>query len=399
MDYLSCPFEIKAHHEDTGIITGLASTFGNVDRQGDVVLPGCFEKTLKDRAGRPLPMLWSHRSDEPIGTWTSLAETQTGLEVIGKFSLEVQRAREIFSLVKDGCIQHLSIGYIPTKHRMKSDTDVRELIAVELVEVSPCVVPANPRAVINGAKSVGMEELQEAFRGVKNALELEKVIHRVVLLSRGESEKIVRAVISQPDFISDESGEDLRREIAQLRSQLQEKSKVEAPPPETERAKLRRLFKESQEREEKQREFIDKRMGDGFRRKAEQAINRKDFEGRVVSVEEQLEEWKQLWQQHYDMHYSMSGSKQRSEEYANAHIRPHERDLFKPYKEFDDRAFKNAIWGIVAKETDAVMARVKECKDADDLAELLDGSYQWKEEDIEWFKAITYGTKVQLYGT
>ena len=39
MEYLTCPFEVKAGSED-GYITGYGSVFGNVDSYGDIAAKG-----------------------------------------------------------------------------------------------------------------------------------------------------------------------------------------------------------------------------------------------------------------------------------------------------------------------------------------------------------------------
>jgi phage head maturation protease len=48
MEYLICPFEVKADASNAGIITGYGSTFGNVDSYGDTVAKGAFKKTISD---------------------------------------------------------------------------------------------------------------------------------------------------------------------------------------------------------------------------------------------------------------------------------------------------------------------------------------------------------------
>jgi hypothetical protein len=52
--------DIKSFDEDQRIIEGVAST-PTVDRVGDIVKPRGAKFSL------PMPMLWQHRSGEPIG--------------------------------------------------------------------------------------------------------------------------------------------------------------------------------------------------------------------------------------------------------------------------------------------------------------------------------------------
>jgi len=93
---LSLPLETKFQTiSASGDFVGMASTFGNIDLQGDIVAPGAFVRSLANHKSKKTSpaMLWHHRSDEPIGVWTSLKESSEGLEVTGQLSLGVQRLR------------------------------------------------------------------------------------------------------------------------------------------------------------------------------------------------------------------------------------------------------------------------------------------------------------------
>src|SRR5262245_46327654 len=98
-------FEIKQASED-GTFTGLASTYGNVDETGDIIEPGAFTKTLA--ASRTRPLLWMHK--DPIGT-VELADSSAGLLAKGRFSLAVQQAKDAHTLLRDGVVRGLSIGF------------------------------------------------------------------------------------------------------------------------------------------------------------------------------------------------------------------------------------------------------------------------------------------------
>jgi phage head maturation protease len=66
--YKTVPFELtelKASDGGGWSFTGYASTYGNVDAGGDVVMRGAFDASLGLRKKRPL--LWQHDLREPIG--------------------------------------------------------------------------------------------------------------------------------------------------------------------------------------------------------------------------------------------------------------------------------------------------------------------------------------------
>jgi phage head maturation protease len=47
MQHFICSFEIKSQPDDnTGIITGYGSVFGNIDSYGDIVARGAFAKSI-----------------------------------------------------------------------------------------------------------------------------------------------------------------------------------------------------------------------------------------------------------------------------------------------------------------------------------------------------------------
>jgi HK97 family phage prohead protease len=152
MERKTLAFELKAIDETEGIFEGYASTWTRTpDAYGDVVDKGAFKKTIKENRGR-IKVLWNHNVDEPIGIPVELREDDIGLYVKGKLSLGVQRAREVLTLMKDGVINTMSIGF-----RTITDAtieDVRHLKEVKLYDVSPVTFAANETAVIMSAKSV-----------------------------------------------------------------------------------------------------------------------------------------------------------------------------------------------------------------------------------------------------
>lgn len=157
---LDIPFELKslatregADGSQEGVFEGLASTFGNRDRAGDVIEPGAFRASLA-RAGQ-IKMLWQHDPRAPIGVWERIAETPAGLAVKGRLVLEVQRGREALALLRAGAVDALSIGFSVPKSgaRFERDRALRRLSRIDLWEVSIVTFPANPEARVARVKS------------------------------------------------------------------------------------------------------------------------------------------------------------------------------------------------------------------------------------------------------
>lgn len=143
-------FEIKAaiSTDDAGTITGMAWPFGSPDRVGDV-----FEKGAFSGLTLPLPILFGHDPNQPVGVWTEANETDRGLEVRGKLLIdEVSRAREVRALVREGAITGLSVGFRAQSAKPRAGGG-RVISRAELAEISLVVIPAHPGARITGAKS------------------------------------------------------------------------------------------------------------------------------------------------------------------------------------------------------------------------------------------------------
>jgi len=148
-------FEVKEVDEEEGTFIGYAATFSKIpDSYGDIIDPGAFKKTLKAQKGQ-IVSLFNHSIMEPIGKPTELAEDEKGLLVKAKLSLGVQRARETLSLMKDGVITQMSIGYNTIKETWIEG--IRHLQEVKLYDCSPVVFAANTEAVIIGVKEMELK--------------------------------------------------------------------------------------------------------------------------------------------------------------------------------------------------------------------------------------------------
>ncbi len=84
----------------SGVFVGYASLFGERDQSGDVVMPGAFAASLKKRRAADVRMLFQHDAAEPVGSWIDIYETPKGLHVTGRLDRNVQRGRELFSLLE-----------------------------------------------------------------------------------------------------------------------------------------------------------------------------------------------------------------------------------------------------------------------------------------------------------
>ena len=131
----------------TGVFDGYASVFGVPDLARDVVVAGAFQDSLAMRGGAAgIRLLWQHDPREPVGIFTHVFEDKRGLYVRGALNLSVLRGRELFALLQQGAVAGLSIGYKPLRARREAQTGYRQLLHVDLWEVSLVTFPLLPAA-------------------------------------------------------------------------------------------------------------------------------------------------------------------------------------------------------------------------------------------------------------
>jgi HK97 family phage prohead protease len=150
-------YEVKAA-DDSGKFSGYGSVFGVVDSYKEIVAPGAFAESLADlRAkNRSLPVLWQHRTAEPIGDWdmSTMIEDTIGLKGDGTLWLDdAPYARIAMRGMKARAITGLSIGYFVRDESYDQKTGIATLKKLDLVEISIVTNPANDEARIDTIKS------------------------------------------------------------------------------------------------------------------------------------------------------------------------------------------------------------------------------------------------------
>lgn len=149
---------IKEEDSEYFIVEGYASVYGNIDSYRDIVMPGAFAKDLLEN-GNERPILWSHKSDEPVGLGTFEERTE-GLFV----SIKLPKADSFVSerlmpQIKTGAVKGLSIGYWTVVEEYDRGQNVNRLKECRLRETSLCSFPANSAAQITAAKQfLGIED-------------------------------------------------------------------------------------------------------------------------------------------------------------------------------------------------------------------------------------------------
>jgi HK97 family phage prohead protease len=151
-----------------GVFEGLLSPYGNVDLTGDVVEPGAFTKTLKDR-GSKVPLLWQHSAAMPVGELT-LEERPDGLWCKGQLLMADSVAQRAYLFIKAGIVKGLSIGFETVKDAIENG--VRHLKEIKLYEGSIVTFPANESALIFSVK--GNRETKGDFNEELTEIQLQE---------------------------------------------------------------------------------------------------------------------------------------------------------------------------------------------------------------------------------
>lgn len=120
---------------------GYASLFGVADGAGDTVAPGAFAASLRRRGAGQVRMLYQHFAHAPIGVWEKIAEDEVGLYVRGRLSADVEQARDVRALLRDGALNGLSIGFRTLRAKRGAAKATRTLLEIELWEISVVTFP------------------------------------------------------------------------------------------------------------------------------------------------------------------------------------------------------------------------------------------------------------------
>jgi len=173
--------------EGEGTFEAVVSVFGNVDYQGDRVMPGAFEKSIEkwQKKGDPLPVVWSHNWGDPFAhigyvdpsdmkeiKGNQKAGIPGGLYVKGHLDVHKPFAKQVFDLLAERRVTEHSFSYdIPPGGERRGKDGANELLTVDLIEIGPTMKGANPDTVTLGTKSDEPRPETEDERRVKARLD------------------------------------------------------------------------------------------------------------------------------------------------------------------------------------------------------------------------------------
>lgn len=143
--------------DDERIITGIANT-PSTDRDDDILEPMGAAFVL------PIPLLWQHNHNQPIGEVIQATVTEKGIEIVAKLVKIDEKGKlkdrldEAWQSIKSGLVKCLSVGFKIKEYSYLENSWGLHIKAWEFYELSVVTVPANADAVITSVK-----QIKEAF--------------------------------------------------------------------------------------------------------------------------------------------------------------------------------------------------------------------------------------------
>lgn len=148
---------IKGVSEDKRIIRGIATTPSS-DRVGDIVEP------LGVKFTNPMPFLWQHDHQQPIGTVKFDKPTAEGIAFEAEIPTIAEdgklrdRIEEAWQSIKIGLVRCVSIGFRAMEYSFMDDGGIR-FVESEVFELSAVTIPAQPEAVMTSIKNMDAKGL------------------------------------------------------------------------------------------------------------------------------------------------------------------------------------------------------------------------------------------------
>jgi HK97 family phage prohead protease len=145
--------DVKSVDAENRIIRGTATT-PTPDRMGDIVEP------LGVEFKNPMPLLWQHQSDKPVGTVKFDKPTKNGITFVAQLAKIDEpgtlkdRIDEAWQSVKAGLVSAVSIGFRALEYAFIEGTGGIRFEKSEVMELSLVTIPANADATISQIKSI-----------------------------------------------------------------------------------------------------------------------------------------------------------------------------------------------------------------------------------------------------
>lgn len=171
MQFKSVSMSVKDVDTKNGIVTGIWSSFNNLDYDDDIIRPGAFSKTIAERGPmgtNEIFFLNQHNWSQPLGKPTLLREQTDGLYHETPVNAKTTYGKDALELMGSGLVIENSIGYQAMKWSnvvkdgaaYEWDT-FREITEIKLYEGSCVTMGANSQTPFQGFKSLNATQIND----------------------------------------------------------------------------------------------------------------------------------------------------------------------------------------------------------------------------------------------
>lgn len=189
--------------DEKHIIRVKFASFGNKDSAGDILIKGCFAKSINDRGpesstNRKIAFVWQHDKKDPIGKILSIEELEDGAYATIRLSNfdAVPNAKRTWYQLNDGDINQFSFGYDYVWDKLEYDENLDAYIVKEVIlyEISVVTFGCNEMTEYMGA----IKALFEAF---DKANDTEKINIKKQILDRLKAAEPVQEPLTHPSIM------------------------------------------------------------------------------------------------------------------------------------------------------------------------------------------------------
>ena len=150
--------------EDGRRVSGYLAVFGVKDSDDDILIKGCFAKSITDRGpdsktNRKIAFLWQHNMKEPLGRIVELKEDDYGLYFEAEID-DFELGNRALAQLKSGTLNQFSIGYQYVWDKVEYDENLDAFIIKEVIlfEGSVVTMGANEWTYFGGMKAEAIED-------------------------------------------------------------------------------------------------------------------------------------------------------------------------------------------------------------------------------------------------
>jgi HK97 family phage prohead protease len=214
-NYKHQSIDIKDVDAKQGIVTGYFSAFGNVDSDGDIMMPGAFKRSIQDwgpEAKGRVKHLMNHDPSKPLGKIIELKEDGYGLYYRSKIGSH-KLGQDFIKMVESDLIKEHSIGFRIL--REQKNAEANEIHEVMLFEGSSLTAwGANEATPIVNMKSINdLTEYKNTIRNFEKFIRDSDVTDETIELCLIKVRQLAQAVEKMSTTIATEKEQEQGKEI------------------------------------------------------------------------------------------------------------------------------------------------------------------------------------------